>query len=593
MVGYNRNELNAQQFCSLFDPKDPQIGNFFYNELIEPENIQYQLEKRLVCKDNSIIWGRLTVSFIKDSRLTSGFLIVMIEDITKRKQMEEALIAEKKRLVITLCSIGDGVITTDIQGKIILVNQIAEDLTGWAQTESIGKPINEVFNIINDDNNLSFDNSVLKVLKNGHVHVSENSILVSRDGLERFISFSIAPIRNSKGEYSGTVLVFRDITEKNKMAEELIKSQKFESMAMLAGGIAHDFNNLLAGILANVQLAEVLSLKGKNIAKNLTDIGEAVKRAAELTKQLFTFAKGGQLTKKTTSIAELIRTTTDFSLRGSNVKCEYSFPPNIWPVEADEGQLSQVVNNLVINAVQSMPDGGNLFIAIENIELNNDSNVPLPKGKYIKISIRDTGIGISDTYLTKIFEPYFTTKDKGSGLGLATSYSIIKNHDGYIKVESTIDIGTTFYIYLPAKGVKGVSKTTKTEKLRCGKGKILVMDDEETIRNTTREILAHLGYSTVVARDGAEVLELYTRAKKAGSKFDAVIMDLTIPGGLGGKETISRLVKIDPAVRAVLASGYADNQILLNYHNYGFRGAVIKPYDMQELSETLHRVIVN
>lgn len=593
MMGYRADELHHQNFKILFHPDDSQLGNCIYQEMNLSEPDQYQLEKRFMNKNGSVIWSRLTVTLVRGADGEPHFFVAMIEDISKRKQMEEALIAEKKRLAITLYAIGDGIIATDIEGNVILMNKIAENLTGWVQDEALGKPITEVFYLIDHQTSESYENLVTDVLRNGGANTTEEVVLVARDGPEHFISLSIAPIRNSRGICSGTVLVFKDITEKRKMEEELIKSQRFESMAMLAGGIAHDFNNILAGILANAQLAEVLFSKRKDISKNLMEIAEAIKRAANLTKQLFTFARGGVLVKKATSIVDLIKTTADFTLRGSNVKCEYSLPDHIWPVEADEGQLSQMINNLIINAVQAMPEGGTLTISVENLELGTEITIPLPKGKYVKISLKDTGIGIPEDFLPKIFDPYFTTKEKGSGLGLATSYSIIKKHGGYINVESTFKNGTTFYIYLPSMSENITSIPPKPEKIFNGKGKILLMDDEPTIRTTTRKILTHLGYKTVVAKNGLEVLDLYIKANKSGDPFDAVIVDLTIPGGPGGKETILKLKQINPKVKAILSSGYADDLALKDYQCYGFKGVVIKPYNMEELSATLHRVIAN
>ncbi len=591
MLGFRKEELLNHNFNTLFHPDDLQLGNSFYVDMILSDRDHYQIERRFAGKDGLLVWGRLTIMRVKSSSVESNVLVAMIEDISKRKQMEEVLIAEKKRLAITLCSIADAVIATDIDGNIILINQVAEKLTGWGQEEAIGEPSAKVFHIKDDKTGDSYENPVNNVLQSGKVLISENILLVSRDGVERHVSFSIAPIRNSMGDYSGTILVFRDITEKRKMEEELIKGQKYESMAVLAGGVGHDFNNILAGILANVQLAEVLYAKGKDISKNFSKIIEAVKRAANLTRQLLTFAKGGVMVKKTTTIADLVKSTADFALCGSNVKCEYLFSDDIWPVEADEGQLSQVINNLIINAFQAMPNGGVIYISGRNIELGNETSVPLPEGKYVKIEFRDTGEGIPEEYLSRIFDPYFTTKEKGSGLGLATSYSIIKKHGGYIGVESPPQEGATFYIYLPSPVSKAEEEISQPEKIYNGKGRILLMDDEETIRNTTPKILAHLGYKTAVAKDGAELLELYTKAQQSGDSFDAVIMDLTVPGGLGGKETIGKLMKIDPGVKAVLSSGYSDDRILLNYRRYGFKGVVIKPYKMEELSATLHQII--
>lgn len=397
---------------------------------------------------------------------------------------------------------------------------------------------------------------------------------------------------NLIAETDRLAVMLRSITGKQRMAEELIKHQRFESLSMLAGGIAHDFNNILAGILANAQLAKVLLSKGKDITGNLMEIAGAIKRASKLTKQLLNFAKCGSPVKKATSIVELIKTNAEFSLRGTNVKCRYNLPDSIWPVEGDEGQLSQVINNMIINAVQAMPEGGALEISAENMAMGTwKNNLPLPQKNYVKITLKDNGIGIPEDFLPKIFDPYFTTKERGSGLGLATSYSIIKKHDGYIGVESKPYVGTTFFIYLPASENGIVAKTSQPEKIFNGRGKILLMDDEATIRNTTKKLLTHLGYKAVIAKDGAEVLDLYKVAQKSGNPFDAVIMDLTVPGGGGGKETLRKLKKIDPKVKAILSSGYAYDGALTNFYRYGFKGVVIKPYNMEELSATLHQVI--
>ena len=589
MLGYDPGELENTEFCRLAHSEDLTMIDYLSRELLTNQRDHYQVEERFIRKDTSTVWGFLTVSLVRNEFALPSFYIAMIEDITKRKQVEEALMAEKKRLAITLCSIGDGVIATDIQGIIVLINRAAENLTGWSQSEALGKPIGKIFFIINDRTSEDCENPVSKILRTGGGDYAENVVLVNSDGTERLISYSGAPICNARGGHTGVVLVFRDITEKRKLEEELLNSQKLESMGILAGGIAHDFNNILAGILANVQLAKVLLEKGRNISKNLNEMEEAVKRAADLTNQLLTFAKGGTPIKKPTSVGELIRETADFALRGSNVKCKYSLSEDLWSIEADSGQISQVINNLIINAYQAMPCGGQIEVEAENVVMDCEWIIPLPPGKYVKIIVRDHGVGIPETHLRKIFDPYFTTKQKGNGLGLATSYSIIRKHDGYINVESTPGIGTTFYIYLPASSAR--PRVYPPGRTFPGTGRILLMDDEEIIRETTGQILNHLGYRVVTVRNGAEVLEIYRQAMASDDKFDAVIMDLTIPGGLGGRETITELKKLDPEVRAVVSSGYSDDPVMANYHEYGFRGVVTKPYKMEELSEVLHQLL--
>jgi CheY-like chemotaxis protein len=314
-------------------------------------------------------------------------------------------------------------------------------------------------------------------------------------------------------------------------------------------------------------------------------------RARDLTQQLLTFSKGGAPIKKTASIDELLKDTTVFTLSGSNVKCKFSIPEDLWSVEIDEGQISQVINNLIINADQAMPEGGTISISAENVIIGAEDVLPLKEGRYLKIKIQDQGIGIPEEYLQKIFDPYFTTKQKGSGLGLTIAYSIIKNHKGYIAVKSKLGVGSKFSIYLPALEKQIPKKKEAEIRPITGKGKIMVMDDEEIIRTSLGEILTFLGYEPEFARNGEEALATYKKAIDSGQSFDAVILDLTIRGGMGGKETIKKLIEIDPKVKAIVSSGYSTDPVMADFKNYGFRGVVAKPYDIKELSKELDDVI--
>ncbi|MBD2100334.1 GAF domain-containing protein [Leptolyngbya sp. FACHB-261] len=383
----------------------------------------------------------------------------------------------------------------------------------------------------------------------------------------------------------------RQELEKQKMEEELIKARKLESIGILAGGIAHDFNNILTIILGNVSLAQMDAHPDSQIYARLTEARKASQRAKDLTQQLLTFSKGGAPIKKTASIAELIKDTLGFGLRGSNVKCELSIAEDLWPVEMDEGQISQVLNNLIINANQAMPDGGTVQVKVENIELEEESFLPLAGGQYVKISIQDQGIGIPEEHLSKIFDPYFTTKQKGSGLGLSTSYSIIKNHGGLIDVESELEVGTEFCIYLPASQNQILAEAEEEKNSTAGKGKILVMDDEEKVREIAGKMLTHFGYDVGFAKDGLEAVELYKKAKKADQPFDAVIMDLTVPGGVGGKEAIKKLLRFDPGVKAIVSSGYSNDPLVAQFQQYGFRGLLAKPYEIEKLHEVLSKIL--
>jgi len=382
-----------------------------------------------------------------------------------------------------------------------------------------------------------------------------------------------------------------EISEREKMEEELLRSRKLESLGILAGGIAHDFNNLLTVILGNISLACRYVDPEKKAYKRLQEAEKATLRTKDLTQQLLTFSKGGEPVKKLLSIGDLVRESAGFVLRGSAVKGKSVIPDDLWSVEADEGQIGQVINNLLINADQAMPEGGIIDITCENITVHKNDGLPVPEGKYVKISIEDRGIGIAEEHLPKIFDPYFTTKQKGSGLGLATTYSIIKKHGGYITVESRHGSGTTFRIYLPAFGGETCAKTTEDETFLSGEGNILVMDDEDAVRDIVSEMLRAIGYEVETARDGNEAITIYQEAKQLGKPFDLLILDLTVPGAMGGRDAIKRLREIDPDVKAVVSSGYSNDPIMANYKEHGFLGVIKKPYELKELSEVVYKVV--
>ncbi len=382
----------------------------------------------------------------------------------------------------------------------------------------------------------------------------------------------------------------RQIELGEKMEEELLQARKLESLAVLAGGVAHDFNNLLTGIVGNVSLLKIyLPRDDKNYAR-LLSLENAVFQARGLTQQLLTFSKGGLPVKETASIKEIIMASAAFTLSGSNVRYDFSPQENLWNVEADVGQLSQVMNNLLINAWQSMPDGGTIVVKCQNIILNKNDFL-LEEGKYIMISVQDQGVGIPPENLQRIFDPYFTTKEKGSGLGLASAYSIIKKHQGHITVTSELGKGTTFTVFLPALEEESAAEKHQDKDVILGTGKLLVMDDDEIVRQVLREMLISLGYQVEFSEDGAVAIELYKRAMESEMPFDLVIMDLTIPGGIGGKEAIKKLAAIDPHVRAIVSSGYSNDPVMANYKEYGFRGVIQKPYSIDELSRVVSVVM--
>lgn len=524
--------------------------------------------------------------------------VAMVRDVTERKRFEQEIDAEKESLAVTLRSIGDGVITTDVQGKIIMINNAGETLTGWESKEAIGQPLKTVFNVAID---LA---AQARAQKSGYrseaqsilLSLPENATLISRDGSEHVVEQVASPIRDSNNEVVGVVLVFRDITERQRNEAERRKAETLEQLGLLAGGIAHDFNNLLTAIIGNISLASLLLPPNDEMATRLNDAKNASLRARDLAQQLLTFARGGAPIKKTASIGKLIQDTVSFSLRGTHSRSEFDFGPELWPAEIDPGQISQVVANLVVNADQAMPNGGTLHVSCENFVYGPETTPPIPDlafGDYIQVKIRDEGVGIPENYLKRIFDPYFTTKAKGNGLGLATTYSIIKNHNGLITVDSQVHFGSTFTLYLPASRNQEVPAEPphSITPAITGTGRVLIVDDEEAIRALVEFTLSRLGYEVSEAETALEGVNLYRQQMEAGKRFDLVILDLTLPGGMGGKEALKRLIEIDPTVNAIVSSGYAMDATMSRYQDYGFRGVIAKPYEAAELGRTVHDVI--
>jgi PAS domain S-box-containing protein len=519
----------------------------------------------------------------------------LVLDVSARKEAEDALAAEKERLAVTVRSIGDGVIATDTDGRINLINKQAEDLTGWKQGEAMGQPLNRIFNVIDQRTRTTYRNPLSHVLSSGEiVDLPDSSVLINRDGSgEKVIGASAAPIHDQESQIVGAVLVFRDITEEQSIAEERLRASKLDSLGILAGGIAHDFNNILTAVIGNLSFARMFSDPAEKLHVRLEEAEKAATRARDLATQLLTFSKGGSPVRQTASLTELLQDSTSFALRGSNVRCEFRADDDLWPVEVDQGQISQVAQNLVINAVQAMPGGGVVKVTAMNIRLDGDSALPLPFGRYTRITVKDQGLGIQPTDLAHVFDPYFTTKEKGTGLGLATSYSIVKRHDGLITVDSTIGKGTEFHIHLPASDNEApVIVADKDEPLE-GHGRVLVMDDEEIIRELAITSLEFLGYRVDAVADGAKCIQTYQEALSSGDPYLAVIMDLTIPGGMGGVEAIGHLREIDPDVPAIVSSGYSSGPIMANHEKHGFKGVVAKPYKIEDLARALSTLIKN
>jgi len=523
-----------------------------------------------------------------------GKLIGIVEDfkdISERKQMETALCkakeeAEEKYLALVEQA-QDGVVI--IQDEVLcFANKSMAEILGYTIGEMVGK---HFFHDMVAPGCRDFVAERNRSLLSGKkVPFFYETKLVANDGGIKDVEISAGIIQYQGNP--GTMCIIRDITARKRMEEELQKAQKLESVGILAGGIAHDFRNILVAIVGGLSLAKMHVKQEHKIFEILSKSEKAALRAKDLTQQLLTFSRGGAPVKKTASISELLRDTAGFALRGSKVKCEFFIPDDLWAVEIDEGQISQVINNLVINANQSMPEGGAIRIYAGNIFVGKDDCPPLKEGNYIKVIIKDFGAGISKKDIHNIFDPYFTTKSKGTGLGLSTTYSIIKRHEGYITVESEKGVGATFFVYLPASQKEIFTEKNLEEKSFIGQqGRVLFMDDEQDVRDIAGEMLSYIGYKVEFAVDGVEAIELYKKAKESRQPFDAVIMDLTIPGGMGGEEAIKKLRELDPEIKAIVSSGYSNAPIISQFQEYGFSGVIPKPYEVKGLSEVLHKVI--
>jgi len=513
--------------------------------------------------------------------------VALLRDTTARKQAEDALREERDFSTNLIQTSPTFFVALSAEGRTLMMNDVMLTTLGYTKDEVVGTKYLETFVPAPDRERLV--ELFGKVVFSSEPILTQNQV-VTKDSRELLVEWRGMPVIKENGEVDFFFGFGIDITDRRRMEEEINRARRLESLGILAGGLAHDFNNLLTPIMANISMVKAFGNVDPDIAEMLTDAEKASLRAKGLTQQLLTFAKGGVPIKKTIYLSRLLKDTVSFALSGSNVRCEYALPDDLWPVDVDEGQISQVIHNMAINADQAMSEGGIMRVRAENRILGEDAYADLTGGRYVNISIEDQGHGISQEQLSKIFDPFFTIKEKGRGLGLTTSLSIVTSHKGHIHVDSKIGVGTIFHIYFPASEKKPAIREDQRDKPTRGEGKVLLIDDEEIIRKSTGSGLRRLGYQVEVAEDHTEGIRLYGNAVTGGHPFDVVIMDLTIPGSMGGLEAIKNIKKIDRDANVIVSSGYSDDRVMSGFREYGFCGVVAKPYEIEDLAKVIHDV---
>lgn len=579
MFGYTEAEAVGRHI-SLIVPDDRRREQKDVLERLRNGEAIQHFETVRRTKDGRLLTISLTVSPIKDSRGRTIGASKIARDITERKRTETKLREAQERLhavvnnaPITLFAFDQAGTVTFAAGQRLF--PAAED----SVSAMIDRPIRDIFR------DAAWMLADIERASSGSAFTNVGELA------GRWTEVHWTPLRDDGGAIVGAIGVASDVTEKKRTEQEIIKVSKLESLGILAGGIAHDFNNILTAIVGNLALAKMYLKPDDKALTRVVESEKAALRAQTLTYQLLTFSKGGQPIKRTIALGEFLHESAEFPLQGSNVRCDVSVPEDLWLIEADEEQINQVIVNLVLNAQQAMPAGGGVRIVAKNVTVAEGDGLPVPPGDFVRITVRDQGVGIRRDDIEKIFDPFFTTKPKGSGLGLTSAYWIIKRHGGHMVAESTMGSGSTIVFYLPRSSADrpaGLAPDTVTVR---GKGRILFMDDEAPIRDFTSELLAQLGYEVVVCADGHEAIERFEKARLEGRPFDAVILDLTVRTGMGGQEAIAHLRRLDPQVKAIVSSGYSTDPVMADFSSYGFAARAAKPYRAKDFSAVLAEVL--
>ncbi len=587
IIGYSREELLEISMFDLIHPDDREKAIARTVDKLADKPLPPRFVARVITRTGDIRWfsfgGRVIEYQNRPAVLTFG------TDITELQHAQAAM-HQSDSMFRALAETTPAAIFLHKGARMTYANPAAVAISGYTREELLEKGFWET--VHPDYKDMVRARSKARV--DGDIPPSPYEIkIVTKNGEERWLEIMGTPLELD-GEISvlGTGI---DITYRKTVEQEMLRTQKLESLGILAGGIAHDFNNIMTTILGNLSLARTQLRKRADIesaTERLISAEKAVLSARHLTQQLLTFSKGGEPVTEPMDLDLVLEETAALALSGTNVEAVFHIADDLQPVDADIGQITQVVSNLVINAVQAMPEGGTVEISADNISVEEDEIPNLQAGNYAEFIVADRGCGIPEDQLSRVFDPYFTTKPGGTGLGLSASYSIIVKHQGLISIESQVSAGTSARVMLPASGSPSRQLSTIDPSDIAGSGRILMMDDDESVRSVAIELLLDEGYDVVGAKDGSEAIELYREAMgKDGQPFEAVILDLTVPGGMGGKETIQGLLKLDANVRALVSSGYSNDPILAEYEKHGFCGVVAKPYSSEELSRAVDKVI--
>jgi PAS domain S-box-containing protein len=597
LLGYSKDEIKKLTFMDITHPDDREETVKLSRKALEGKINSYQTEKRYLKKNGDYLWGIVRATAIKDNNGHLQYWLGLIEDITERKAAKEALKQSGRRYRNILESIEEGYFEVDLKGSFTFFNEQVCKIIGYSRQDLMGMSNRQYTSPATARKMYRIFN---RIFQTGEFAKITNYEIIRKDGTKKILEVSASLMRNSDNEPSGFRGILRDVTDritaqkdKERLESQVQQAQKMEAVGTLAGGIAHDFNNLLMGFQGNISLM-LMDLGDEHPhCEFLNNMERYVKRGSELTRQILGFARGGKYQVKTINLNDLINKSAGmFSRTKKEITIHQKFQEDLWPVEVDQGQIEQVLLNLFVNAWQAMPGGGNLFLETENVTLEvNDYDKPyaIRPGRYIRISVTDTGTGMDKATQERIFEPFFTTKGvgRGTGLGLASAYGIIKNHNGIINVYSEKGHGATFKIYLPASKKQMIKEKARPESLEVGTEMILLVDDEEMVADIGKDMLEKLGYKILVAAGGTEAIKIFNTSR---DQVQLVILDMIMPDMSGG-ETFNRLKAIKPDVKILLSSGYSLNGRASQIMKRGCNGFIQKPFNLKQISRKIREIL--